>query len=293
VGWLLAWSGVAAAALAWNVLRPPRRASLALGPARRALASAVDPRQWPGADATLTPPVAGFPADLGVLRVMIDPGHGAIGNRGNTSSFCVDEQDTMLELAEALADRLTETGHVEVQLTRDPGVLVEYADRLADAEGWGADAFVSLHSDVRGRLERWAPEPDLDCPVALEAPGFAVLYSDEGAADLASRRLGLGRAVARRMTEAGFLPYGGAAYTGLYAPDADTRGVFVDRHAQGQRIFVLRHPSMPSILVETHNAVDPKEATRWTEPATVDAFAAAVAAALGDALAVTPHPGGT
>ena len=86
------------------------------------------------------------------------------------------------------------------------------------------------------------------------------------------------------MTEAGFLPYGGGGYVGLYAADAEVPGVFVDRHAPEQRIFVLRRAPMPSILVETHNALDPREAERWAEPETVDAFAAAIAAAIADAL---------
>jgi N-acetylmuramoyl-L-alanine amidase len=280
--WLVAWSGVAVAALTWGVLRGPGR-------------PAPSPPQWPGAEASLKLLTASFPAGSGVVRVMIDPGHGAPGNRGNTSSFCVDEQDAMLALAEGLADRLAATGHVEARLARSPGAAVEYGERLEAAQAWDADAFVSLHSDVRGRLGRWAPAPGLDCPVALDAPGFTVLYSDEGDPALAARRLALGRAVAHRMAEAGFLPYGGAAYAGLYAPEADAPGVFVDRHAEGQRIFVLRRASMPSILVETHNAVDPQEAARWRDPETLDAFAAAVAAALGDALpsAFAPRPGGT
>ena len=37
---------------------------------------------------------------------------------------------------------------------------------------------------------------------------------------------------------------------------------------------------MPSILVETHNALDDREALRWEEPATRDALAHALAAAL-------------
>jgi N-acetylmuramoyl-L-alanine amidase len=229
---------------------------------------------------------------------MIDPGHGAPNNHGNTGSFCAEEQDTMLQVAVALADRLEATGHVVVRLTREGGRLVEYGTRLEEAAAWHADAFVSLHSDVRGKAERWSPVPGQDCPVATDAPGFAVLFSDEGEPSLVARRLALGRAVARRMSEAGFLAYGGAAYTGLYAPDEDA-GLFVDRHPSEQRIFVLRRAVMPSILIETHNALDPREAARWTETETLDAFAAAVAAALGDALSTTPtgpapaRPGGT
>jgi N-acetylmuramoyl-L-alanine amidase len=281
-GWIAALGGgLAAALLAWNAARAPGRS---------ALGDTSDPARWPGERATLAAPAANIPPGFGVARVVIDPGHGAPGNRGNLSSFCVDEQDAMLDVAEALRDRLEATGAFEVRLSRERGALVEYADRLADAEAWGADAFVSLHSDVRGHTDRWAPEPDKACPIALEAPGFAVLYSDEADPALTERRLSLGRAVARRLLEAGFLPYGGAAYTGLYAADPETRGVFVDRHLPDQRIYLLRRTGMPAVLVETHNALDPREATRWRAPETLDAFSAAVAAALADALA-RPHPG--
>jgi N-acetylmuramoyl-L-alanine amidase len=283
--WLLALpAGVVAAGLAWTASRGPRHAA-----ASTLLAGAADPRRWPGAEAALTLPAPGFAEGAAPVRVMIDPGHGAPGNHGNTSSFCVEEQDAMLDLAGALADRLEATGHVEARLTRAPGHLVDYAARLEDAAAWGADAFVSLHSDVRGAVSRWSPAPGEECPMALDAPGFAVLYSDEGDPASAAPRLALGGAVARRMIEAGFLPYGGAAYAGSYA--LAEPGVFADRHPAEQRIFVLRRAAMPSILVETHNALDPREATRWREPATLDAFAAAVAAAIGDALGA--RPGGT
>jgi N-acetylmuramoyl-L-alanine amidase len=290
-GWLLglAVALAAAAALTWSAL-----SALRASPAPVVAADAPpDPPRWPDERASLVPLAASFPAGLGAIRVAIDPGHGAPGNRGNTSSFCVDEQDAMLDLAQELAWRLEATGHVEARLTRDPGRLVPYADRLDEAANWGADAFVSLHSDVRGRAARWSPAPGEDCLFALDAPGFAVLYSDEGDAGQAAARLALGRAVARRMAEAGFLPYDGAEYTGIYAPDARERGVFADRHAPEQRIFVLRRAVMPSILVETHNALDPREAARWGEPETLDAFASAVAAALAEALAGGPPPRGT
>jgi N-acetylmuramoyl-L-alanine amidase len=288
-GWLLLLSlGVAAAALGWG-LTARRRGP----PAPRPSASIVDPRRWPGDEATLTRPVPLFPSGSPAVRLVIDPGHGAPSNHGNTGSFCVEEQDTTLQVATALADRLEATGHVAVRLAREGGHLVEYSARLEEAAAWGADAFVSLHSDVRGHVERWSPAPGLDCPYALDAPGFAVLYSDEGDPALTDRRLALGRAVARRMDEAGFLAYGGGAYVGIYAADEQAKGLFVDRHALDQRIFVLRRAAMPSILVETHNALDPREAERWTDPDTLDAFAAAVAAALADTLALTPRPGGT
>lgn len=239
---------------------------------------------FPGPAAALSPPLLTTPEGFGVRRVYIDAGHGARDNRGAVSSYCVDEQDFTLAAALAVAARLEATGCFEARLSRDGARLVEYRDRIAEADAWGAEAFVSLHSDVRGRFEMWSPSPGLFCRRSFAAPGFSVLWSDEGDAALAERRLDLARRAARRMRETGFPPYAGAEYAGLYEADAVEPGVFVDRHAPDQRIFVLRRTTMPAILIETHHALDPREAARWNEPGTLDAFSAALAAALVDVL---------
>lgn len=286
------------AALSWGLGRPEgRRGRAEHGPTRPARGAA--PGGWPEPGAPLTAPAVEFPPGFGVRRIYVDAGHGAHGNAGNTSCFCVEEQRFTMETARALADRLEATGGFEARLSREGEDRVEYRDRVEDADRWGADAFVSLHSDVRGKAERWTPTPAAGqatlpgggpwvpggtCPMSHAAPGFSVLWSDEGDPALCDQRLSLARAIGRRMAEAGLLSYSGAEYTGLYKADAAQPGVFVDRRAPDQRIFVLRRPSMPSILIETHHALDPREAERWTEPRTLDAFAAAVAAALVDAL---------
>jgi N-acetylmuramoyl-L-alanine amidase len=284
-------AGLSAASWALRHRLRPRRATLRHAPAPGPV---VAKNGWPEPRAQLTAPALQLPADFGVRRIYIDAGHGAPGNAGNTSCFCVAEQEFTLEAARALAERLTATRGFEVRVSRVGERLVEYRERVDEADRWGADAFVSLHSDVRGQPERWAVapgDPDRTCPQSLTSPGFSVLWSDEGGAELADRRLALARAVARRMEEAGLLPYGGAEYVGLYGADPEQRGVFVDRHTPDQRIFVLRRPAMPSILIETHHALDAREAERWTEPRTLDAFAAAVAAALSDALAKPAESG--
>lgn len=281
---LLSLAGLAGlGALAWAAA--PRRAS------RRLLALASPsplhpapppprPARWPDPELYLSAPALSLPPPSSPRRVYLDPGHGAPNNRGNTSCRCELEESFTSRTARAVADRLEATGAFEVRLSREGERAVDYRERVEAAQAWGAAAFVSLHSDVRGQPERH----EGDCPVSLLAPGFSVLWSDEGDPALAGSRLSLARAVARRMEEAGFLAYGGGEYTGLYAPDAAQRGVFVDRHEPDKRIFVLRRPTMPAILVETHHALDPREVARWEEPATLDAFATALAAALLDTL---------
>lgn len=238
---------------------------------------ADDPTQWPNDAAKLRLLDPDVPKDFGTFRVFLDPGHGAKGNTGNVSSYCQDEQDFTLALAKELGAYLRRSGHFEVRLSRPTSALVEYRDRVRAAEKWKAHAFVSLHSDVRGESEPWSPEPGTTCLRSEQAPGFSVLWSDERPD--AARRLGFARVMARSMTEAGFLPYHGHEYRDLYEGD-EVAGVFVDRHAPGKRIFVLRTPTMPSILVETHNALDPREVRRWAGRETREAFFAAVRATL-------------
>jgi N-acetylmuramoyl-L-alanine amidase len=239
---------------------------------------------WPSPSARLTAPKITYPPDFGVHRLYVDAGHGAPGNPGNTSCFCEKEQDYTLFAARELARRLSETGHFDVRLSRGDDGPVDYHDRVDDAVRFGADAFLSLHSDVRKRPERWSPEPGLTCPVSYAAPGFSVLYSDEGdEAEVGRRRL-LARETGFRLAAIGLLPYDGADYAHLYEADAQNAGVFIDRHAPDQRIFVLYRPPIPAIIIETHHALDPREATRFREPATLDAFAAAITAALVDSL---------
>jgi N-acetylmuramoyl-L-alanine amidase len=224
------------------------------------------------------------------LRVLLDAGHGAEGNHGNTSTYGVAEEEFTLDLALDVAAQLEATGAFEVQVSRGAGERVAYAARIEAARAMAADAFVSLHSDVRGTVRSWSPVPGLEARAALDAPGFSVLFADEGDVRLAERRRGLAAAVATAMHEAGFFPYGGAEYQGLYAPDAVVPGAFVDRHEPGKRIFVLRRAPMPSIIVETHNALDPREAARWDEEHARRAFAMALARGLAAALA-PPDPG--
>jgi N-acetylmuramoyl-L-alanine amidase len=251
--------------------------------AHRSSRSAVE---WPRSAEALRRLDASIPPDFGKRRVYLDAGHGAPDNTGNRSAFCRDEQDFTLEAAERLRDHLTATGHFDVLVSRRSGEVSGYRARVAAAEAWQADAFISIHSDVRGRVEEWEPTPGSTCRRSFDAPGFSVLWSDDASAELGASRLGLARALALRLGESGFSAYQGD-YQGLYDADEGdgaTGGVFVDRHPDDERIFVLWRPTVPSVIIETHNAVDPDEASRWEEDRTFEVFGAAVIAALVDAL---------
>ena len=244
----------------------------------RTMPDQPDAAIWPGTAATVQAPAYVVAPDFGQRRIYIDAGHGAEDNVGNTSSLCQLEQDFTVALAQDLAHMLEATKHFEVRLSRKPGERVDYHTRVAEAARWRADAFISLHSDVRGTATEDGP-----CPQSLDAPGFSVLWSDHGSERLSQQRLELARAIAKRMQQMGLLAYPGDGYSGLYAGDT-TAGVFVDRHQPTNRIFVLHKPTMPSVIIETHNAWDPREASRWNDHATRQAFAETLIAALTDVL---------
>jgi N-acetylmuramoyl-L-alanine amidase len=219
------------------------------------------------------------------IRVYLDAGHGAKDNSGNTSSFCVQEQEFTASLARDLKLDLEALGGFDVILSRPGTEVVPYAERVEGARRARADVFVSLHSDVRGKkYEEWSPDGSAICRRNVETPGFSVLYSDEGAPALVSSRKRLADSIADALLEARFEPYLGAEYVSLYEPIPSETGVFVDRHEPGKRILVLRRTEMPAVIVETHNALDPREAIAFEDPLVRARFGLALAKGIAVAL---------
>ena len=198
--------------------------------------------------------------------------------------MCEAEEDFTLQIANDLAERLPALGPFEVRVSRDGSRPVSYATRVRESIGWKADAFVAIHMDARGSPEAWNPTPDRTCWRQDGSPGFSVLWSSEGVVSSTARKRALAQALAARMQEAGFLAYDGADYVGHYVADPERAGVFENRAGIGRRIFLLRKPAMPAVIIETHHALDLEESTRWHEPRTLEVFGAAVAAGLVDAL---------
>ncbi|MEQ1501681.1 MAG: N-acetylmuramoyl-L-alanine amidase [Myxococcota bacterium] len=208
--------------------------------------------------------------------MLIDAGHGAKGNEGNTGVQCQKEQDVMRWITDRVVPGLRAPGVFDVRTTRPSARTVEYGPRITLANTW-SDVFVSLHSDARAG-DGWAPDPITGCNRATGAAGFSVLWSDEGDAELVEDRHALARAIAAALIQAGFPAY--PNYGNLYDVDPDHPGVFVDRHEDAKRIRMLRRPTVPSVIVETHQALDPQEVARWQDPRTVDVFTSALRRAL-------------
>lgn len=229
---------------------------------------------WPASELELLIPPA--PRVDRAIRIYLDPGHGTGSNHGNRGVRCQSEEDAMLELADDLQIRLADYGPFEVRSARPEAERTSYGRRVARANAWNADVFLSLHSDARGEAWYWNPLPGWDCIRNDRDPGFAILVSDEARGSLTRERADLADAVAKRMAQAGFGPFTGG-YGTLY--DAgEVPGTWLDRRG----LLMLRRPKMRSVIVETHNAYDLNEVRRWDEERTRDAFARAIAHAVLD-----------
>jgi N-acetylmuramoyl-L-alanine amidase len=236
---------------------------------------------WP-APTKLTPPaLPALAPHAKRLKVVIDAGHGAPGNDGNHGCACQLESAFTLSAAHRLAEALRTTGRFEVLETRVGDARPTYQARIAQAVAFAPDAIVSLHSDARGTPEYFARDAGA-CRTRTDSPGVTVLWSGEGSAATVAARARLGRALSRRLGETGFPRYDGRDYAGLYTTDPEVPGCFVDARPEGKRVYFLRATEVPTVIIETHHALDPEEVARWAEPSTHEAFARAVAAGLLD-----------
>lgn len=231
--------------------------------------------------APLRAPQLGLAKPARRWRVVVDAGHGARGNDGNTGCHCQRERDVTLELGFGLATRLSLMGPFEVRLAREGDAEPSYAQRKTLAESWPADAVISLHTDVRGTASAFASGSCVSYRNAA-APGFAVLWSAEGPAALTAQRQRLSWALTDALSGAGFKAYAGDDYGGLYDGEPEQVGSFINRKTHARRIWFLRSLEVPTVIIETHHALDESEVARWAETRTRDVFARAVAKALLD-----------
>lgn len=87
-----------------------------------------------------------------VHRVVLDPGHGGT-DPGAVGQSGLSEKDVALEIALRAAPLLARELGIDTLLTRDTDVFVPLEQRVAKANDFGADLFVSIHcnADRAGR----------------------------------------------------------------------------------------------------------------------------------------------
>lgn len=84
-----------------------------------------------------------------MIKVCIDAGHGG-KDRANKGKTGYIEADGVLDISLKLRDELISTGAFEVKLTRDKDMTLGVRERGNIAASWGADMFISEHSNATG-----------------------------------------------------------------------------------------------------------------------------------------------
>ncbi len=161
------------------------------------------------------------------IKIYIDQGHNPVNPNAGSEGNGLREQDIVYTIGQELARLLRANGNFDVRLSRPtPGTQLgtsnatSLAARVNDANSWGADYFISLHTNASG-------EPT---PTGSEALVFS---QPSVAASLGTDILGW----LNRLT--GLRNRGVVTRSGLY---------------------VLRKTRMPAVLVELGFITNPNDA---------------------------------
>ena len=160
-------------------------------------------------------------------KIYIDAGHNPSGFNTGAEGNGLREQDVTYEVAQALAALLRRSGNYEVRLSRNsPNQVLGNSNasslraRVDDANAWGADYFISVHTN--GSTD----------PSAKGVEAYA--YSRD------SRAFRLGDDIVNSLVDATGFP---------------RRGMFVR-----PGLYVLKKTNMPATLVEIGFISNPGEA---------------------------------
>ncbi len=161
------------------------------------------------------------------IKIYIDQGHNPQNPNAGAEGNGLREQDITYRVGQALASLLRQSGNYEVRLSRPtPETQIGTSNssslrmRVDEANQWGADYFISLHTNAS----------DIESASGVEA--FA--YSREGEA------FALGEDIVKNLSEV----------TGL-----QNRGMKVR-----PGLYVLRKTRMPAVLVEMGFITNPRDA---------------------------------
>lgn len=215
----------------------------------RALRDAEERRQRREAQ-----PVVAAPRKDARPLIVIDPGHGGI-DPGASGPKGEAEKDIVLAFGRALRDRLTASGRVAVEMTRDDDRFIALRDRVEFARSKGANLFISLHADtisgepdVRGASVYTLAERASDAAAARAAEkenradlAAGVEADDEARGGVESVLFDLARRETRAFSQIAARDAVGAIRDGFRVHKTPLRGA-------GFR--VLRAPDLPSILIE-------------------------------------------
>ena len=91
------------------------------------------------------------------IKIYIDQGHNPVNPNAGSEGNGLREQDIVYTIGQELARLLRANGNFDVRLSRPtPGTQLgtsnatSLAARVNDANSWGADYFISLHTNASG-----------------------------------------------------------------------------------------------------------------------------------------------
>jgi len=154
------------------------------------------------------------------MKICLDPGHGLAEAYNQSPDGSYHEYEFALDMANRVRTHLLRNGH-EVLLTREDGSTPSLAERAAKANAWGADLYVSKHSNAV--LINAISDPDGDG--YGDAEGLTVWTVAAG-----GERERAARLLLEEMRDAGVKLFGSELYTAGFA--------------------VLKWTTMPAYLIE-------------------------------------------
>ena len=229
-------------------------------------------------------PAARIPAEVEGLKkfriktIILDPGHGgndpgAIGRRSH-----VKEKVLTLQMARKLKSILEDAG-INIIMTRDSDVFIPLPKRAEVANKSGADLFVSVHINasrarsLRGFECYYLSNATDDNARALEAFENSSLRMDDGASAEHSRPLDKtlwDMALTENRLESSELAG--------YICDAINESLAMgNRGVRTARFYVLKHTTIPAVLVESGYISNKYEESRLKDPEFLNRIAESVA----------------
>jgi N-acetylmuramoyl-L-alanine amidase len=224
------------------------------------------------------------------FRIVVDVGH-TVGVPGALSARGVTEYAFNLKLAEAIKQSLVDAGFDNtVLLVTAAAPWRGLMERARRANSMHADLFIAVHHDSvpDQMLETWQYEGQ-ENHFSDRFTGYAIFVSNENAERSGS--LAFGHLLGKNLQARGlrYTPHYTLPLMGRYRHqllDADA-GVY--RYDQ---LLVLRHTSMPAVLLEAGSIVNRKEELELATDDRRTLTANAVTAAVADFCEMRAHPSG-
>lgn len=215
--------------------------------------------------------------------IIIDPGHGGMDPGAHGESGLL-EKNIALAVARQLRERLEQSGHYRVKLTRDADVFIPLRDRVGIARAAHGDLFVSLHADSNEYREIRGAS------VYTLSPGA----SDRETANLADKEnlagaaFGLEPAETTAVAGSILMDLGQREIMNLSARFAETivgaLPVATDVHQplphRSADFAVLKAPDIPSVLIELGYLTNPYDESEMATQSWRTRVAAAIATAI-------------